>query len=228
MTKPIERAEHIYSATLFQYLNPDERTDFVKQDIVDHIEYEITQALKDHKKASRNPRYKHLYYARYVALHKYFVFIGCRRLGVNLFQALIHDWSKLLPVEWIPYTNHFYGSKPIQRDETGYYDASKQDDAFVFAWLHHQHLNPHHWQHYVLKRDDGDVRVLPMKEKHIREMVADWFGAGLTQSIIEGWDHKPNPKVWYEANKGHILLHPDSVKILLPLLDIAASWPECV
>jgi hypothetical protein len=227
MNSTPERAEHIYSATLFPHLHSEATDEVTKTEILEHITYEMNMAIEQDRMVRRRSQLKHFHYARYVALHKYYVFVGCRRLGVGMVQSLIHDWSKLLPVEWIPYTNHFYGAAPIQRDATGYYDASKQDEAFVYAWLHHQHLNKHHWQHWMLKQDDGSYRLLEMPERYVREMVGDWFGAGMTQSIIEKWSHKPNPKKWYERNRDKIKLHPRSIEILLPLLDIADTWPEC-
>ena len=34
--------------------------------------------------------------------HKYWVFVGCLKMGVHLHRALWHDWSKLLPDEFGP------------------------------------------------------------------------------------------------------------------------------
>jgi hypothetical protein len=48
MTTPIERAEHIYTATIWRYLDTPRRADpAVKQAIVDHIAYEIEQAVAE-------------------------------------------------------------------------------------------------------------------------------------------------------------------------------------
>lgn len=100
----------------------------------------------------------HLKYLRYVARHKRFVFEEGRKLGLGLWQLLVHDWSKFLPSEWNPYVRFFYGEKgtPIQRrDKTGYYKPTDTGDAdFDFAWLLHQKRNPHHWQWWCLPEDD--------------------------------------------------------------------------
>jgi hypothetical protein len=137
----------------------------------------------------------HLRYASYVARHKWFVFRAGLKTGVPLWRLLIHDWSKLTPAEWSPYVRSFYGPQPRT-------DEVKQ--AFDAAWLHHQHRNPHHWQHWLLQEDDGDLKTLEMPEHFVREMVADWMGAG--RAITGKWETIQ----WYEKNREKIKLHPAS------------------
>lgn len=131
----------------------------------------------------------HLRYAAYVTRHKWFVFVAGQRTRTPLWRLLIHDWSKLTPAEWTPYVRFFYTDAPDQR-------------ALDTAWLHHQHNNDHHWQHWVLREDDGATKALAMPEAACREMVADWMGAG---RVITGrWDVAS----WYGQNRSKIVLHP--------------------
>lgn len=51
----------------------------------------------------------HFAYLRYVVRHKVAVFRACRMLGVPLWRAIAHDWTKFLPCEWTPYVRWFYG-----------------------------------------------------------------------------------------------------------------------
>jgi hypothetical protein len=152
----------------------------------------------------------HLRYLRYVVLHKWYVFVACCRLGIP-WLGLIHDWSKLLPSEWFPYAAHFYGDYPewakmSAGKKSVYFGPTKESVAqnFDFAWLYHQHRNPHHWQFWVLREDDGGAKVLPMLDKYRREMLADWRGAG---RAITG---KDNTADWYVKNKHKMYLHPDT------------------
>lgn len=85
------------------------------------------------------------------------------------------------------------------------------DYDFDVAWLHHQKSNPHHWQYWILIRDTGAEVILPMPEVYIREMVADWRGAG---RAVE----KPDTLAWYAANKDKMRLHPDTRKRVEQLL----------
>lgn len=136
---------------------------------------------------------KHIHYAWYLIRHKWFVFRAGLSVGAPLWRLIIHDWSKLTPLEWTAYAESFYGPRP--RDE----DVKQH---FRLAWLHHQHCNPHHWQHWVLREDDGGTLALPMPEKLIREMVADWMGAG--RAITGKWEVMN----WYSLNEHKMNIHP--------------------
>lgn len=146
---------------------------------------------------------KHLKYLWYIIRHKWYVGRECVRRGLY-WRGLTHDLSKLLPSEWGPYTSYFYGSAA---------GTTEGEAAFDAAWLAHQHRNPHHWQHYVLREDDGATKVLPMPIPYLVEMVCDWIGAGMA---IRG-----DPRVWnwYEQNKDQIVLHPVTEAMLELLLE---------
>lgn len=147
---------------------------------------------------------RHLAYLNYVLRHKWFVFLAARRVGCSLWQAIIHDWHKFLPSEWRPYAATFY--KP---------DGSKQyveSPEFSKAWNLHQKRGRHHWQHWLITWDRGTTEPLEMDEKYVREMVADWMGAG--RAITGAWD-APG---WYLKNKEKIQLHPETRKLVEKIL----------
>lgn len=85
------------------------------------------------------------------------------------------------------------------------------------AWNRHQKRNRHHWQWWLITWDRGETNALPIPEADIREMVADWIGAGWA---IVG---RPNPLPWYEQNKTKIILHDDSRVTLERLLKEVAA-----
>ncbi len=158
----------------------------------------------------------HLKYLIYVLKHKWFVFQAGRRLRVNLFQLLIHDWSKFTIGEWWPYV-HFFYVRPPTPSATGYMHKPGQDMPFDVAWNHHQKVNKHHWQFWVLIQDNDEpkMRALPMPDKYVREMVADWMGAGMAQG-------KPDTGAWYKQNRGKIIMHVQTrrrVEMYLDCLD---------
>jgi hypothetical protein len=140
---------------------------------------------------------KHFEYLRYLLRHKWFVLLAGLKTGAPLWRLLIHDWSKFLPSEWFAYANWFYDPR---RD-------TKVDEfkaAFDQAWLAHQHRNPHHWQHWLLQKDDGTKKALPMPDHFVAEMVADWAGAG--RAIAGSWDIGP----WYRDSRDRMQLHMDT------------------
>lgn len=134
----------------------------------------------------------HLRYLSYVARHKWFVFRAGLKTRAPLWRLVIHDWSKFTPAEWGPYVRSFYGKE-------GRTPAVRA--AFDAAWLHHQHRNPHHWQHWVLQEDEGGKKTIPMPVKLVREMVADWAGAG--RAITGKWEVAS----WYRTNRHKMALH---------------------
>jgi hypothetical protein len=142
----------------------------------------------------------HYKYLSYVLRHKWYVFLEAKKLDIP-WLGFMHDMSKFRPDEWGPYVNFFYGKKAANpRDATGYYKPTNTGDiAFDYAWLLHQKRNRHHWQYWCLPNDDGTTVVLPMPERYLKEMLADWMGAGRAQG-------KPDCKAWYEANKHKIML----------------------
>jgi len=168
----------------------------------------------------------HWNYAKYIFWHKLFVFRAGLVLKVSIWRLLIHDWSKLLPCEWFPYAEFFYGKKKSTEWFRLYseYGAAELapwgesvQDLFDEAWLHHIHYNKHHWNYFVLVREDGDSFALPMPEKYVREMVADWYGAG--RAIIGKW----NITEWWEKHRGTIKLHPITRKLAEDLIVQAAK-----
>lgn len=131
-------------------------------------------------------------YFWYTVRHKAFVFIECLRLGIP-WRGLVHDLSKFLPDEFLPYARHFYGRPgPHAAADSG-------EEAFNLAWLKHQRRNLHHWQAWLLRFDDGTVRALEMPDEYRREMLADWRGAGRAQG-------KPDTLEWYMQNQQKMVL----------------------
>jgi hypothetical protein len=149
----------------------------------------------------------HLKYLKSVLRHKWYVFLACLQFRVPIWIAILHDWDKFLPDEWIPYANYFYGEK-VRRGVNGTYTRQAGEDAgFDFAWLLHQKRNKHHWQWWILPKDDGTTQLFPMSDLYRREMLADWFGAG--RAYVKDWTPL-EPMKWYQANKDKMQLHPET------------------
>lgn len=156
---------------------------------------------------------KHIQYFRYLVRHKWFVLLAGLKVGVSPWRLIKHDWSKFLPCEWFPYVESFYGVKRELRNDwraremriLGHWITKSREevqDAFNTAWLHHQHLNDHHWQHWVLREDSGSVKVLDMPLECVAEMIADWAGAG--RAITGKWEVSD----WYDKNREKMQLSP--------------------
>ncbi len=154
----------------------------------------------------------HLEYLAYIIRHKVAVFRAGRHFGAPLFRLIIHDWTKFLPSEWFPYARYFYGPKVYRNEE-----------LFEQAWNLHQKRNKHHWQYWACILEDFDeppIYCLKIPDKYIREMVADWTGAGMacakTKNLRTGIINARN---WYAQNRDRLKLHEDSRKEIERLLE---------
>ena len=80
-------------------------------------------------------------------------------------QVSMHDISKYSDYEYDAYCEYFYGDS-----KTG-----EVKENFDYAWLHHIHHNPHHWQYWLLQEDEGTLKALEMPKEYVLEMISDWW-----------------------------------------------------
>ena len=150
----------------------------------------------------------YLKYLRYVLVHKWYVYLECRKLGLGFWQAFSHDWSKFSRAEFPAYAKLFY------QDMTD--PVIKKN--FMTAWRHHISKNPHHWNYWLVDQEMGhDPEEFPayaMPERYLLEMIADWRGMG--RSLKQG-----DPALWYQANEAKIILHPTTRTQVHHLLGIS-------
>lgn len=110
-----------------------------------------------------------------------------------------HDKSKYSEEEYFDYCEYFYGSNK---------DTKETLENFNAAWLHHQHYNPHHWQHWVLRQDDGETIALEMPFEYICEMVADWWAFSWKNNdlyeIFSWYDNNTEKHIFHENTKSQV------------------------
>lgn len=134
-----------------------------------------------------------------------------------------HDQSKWSYDEYQAYDAYFYGPRGVNRKDGGSGTKETADDdileAFNYAWLHHIHNNPHHWQYWVLVNDDKELGnvVLEMPDRYILEMIADWWSfswrKGDLYEIFSWWNDHCDYILLGEKNREKVL------KLLRMILD---------
>lgn len=142
-----------------------------------------------------------------VLIHKWYVFRAGQITGVPFWRLIIHDWSKFSYTELFGYAGYIYGSA----------DKSK----WAKSWLHHFHHNSHHSEHYMLswlgnpEFYDGlgqyvapFVRLLPMPEHQVREMIADMMAT--SYKVTGSWDIAK----WLNENGPKMHLHDDTITLI--------------
>ena len=152
-------------------------------------------------------------YTDYIKEHRANIVKGLEWFEENLPEYLTpeiyglvdnHDASKYSEEEFDPYAKYFYTD-----DER----ANKKD--FEFAWLHHIHNNPHHWQHWVLINDEDGIRPLEIPKCYVIEMILDWWAFSWKKNKLD------EIFSWYENNKakGNFHINETSQEYIEEILD---------
>ena len=131
-------------------------------------------------------------------------FITYYHINFDIMKSRVveHDVSKFSPLEYTQYDEYFYGEHNVITQRN-----------FNKAWLHHQHLNPHHWQHWVLRNDDGTTIALDMDIYSVLEMICDWWSFSLKQN-------KPLEIInFYNNNKEHIMISDNTRCVVEEILE---------
>ena len=138
--------------------------------------------------------------------HKWFVLQAGLEVGcIPLWRLIAHDWSKFTLVEFGRYARwHF--------SDVG------DKEQWAAAWLHHQGLNPHHPEYWLLSwRGDPDfydgvgekvadyIVALPMPMTYVREFIADLMGA--SRAYTGSWDIS----AWLNREGLKWYLHSDTI-----------------
>ena len=129
------------------------------------------------------------------------IFDGCGAIDEQIFH---HDVSKNSNEEYTPYDLYFYGNNKSY--------AVVQN--FRKAWLHHIHVNPHHWQHWILINDDpgeGEI-LLEMPYPYIIEMICDWWAFSWQKGYLS------EIFSWYDEHQQYIKLAPKTREIVEDIL----------
>ena len=149
-------------------------------------------------------------YDAYLAMHKAEVNRAFRWIEENIPEVLSeldkdidwqiqfgHDESKTSKEEYQAYDLYFYGDR-----------SYKVVQDFKYAWLHHIHSNPHHWQYWVLVNDDAEegTVALEMPFEYVIEMICDWWSFSFKKGDLrEIFD-------WYKEHEDRMILHKKTKK----------------
>ena len=118
-----------------------------------------------------------------------------------------HDESKYSDEEFYAYLDHFY-------PEDGSEPSEENSPEYDLAWLHHQKVNPHHFQYWLLIRDDGDIKPLDMQPEYVCEMICDWESFHINNPSGD------NAYQWYQNNRSTIVLSNSTSELVDRLLEL--------
>lgn len=115
-----------------------------------------------------------------------------------LTAVLVHDESKNSVEEFTPYALRFFTPNGKERYK----------EEFDYAWLHHIHRNPHHWNYWVLVDGVGKITALEMPEHYVYEMICDWLSFGIKKGDLT------EIKSFNDSKRDEYILHPNTRKLV--------------
>ena len=135
----------------------------------------------------------------------------CWKMGL-FWQGLTHDLSKYSITE-LKIAKYYDGKRSphaVCRDKLGYSPS----------WMHHYHINKHHWQ-FWLDMEDYPDKVIPVKMpyKYVVESFCDMVGASKAYNQ-SNWTPDMVWDYWIKSCKGKRLMHEDSESLLENLLKL--------
>lgn len=140
-----------------------------------------------------------------ICVHKFWVAYYCFKAGLY-WQGIIHDLSKFSWIEFWESVKYYQGTKsPI--------DACKADKGYSLAWQHHKGRNPHHYEYWTDRYDDGTV-ALEMPYKYAVELICDWLGAGRAYMGKDFSYKKEYDWLINKLDKTHPKIHENTIKFV--------------
>jgi len=137
-----------------------------------------------------------------VMRHKAKVFKLCCKAGIPL-RGLLHDLSKFSPTEFFESVKYYTGNKsPII--------ASRQENGYSKAWLHHKGRNKHHFEYWYDEKIPEKMPIIPYK--YMAEMICDNLAAGMIYRGKE-WTQDYQLQYWNRAKQG-VTINPIVASIL--------------
>lgn len=120
-----------------------------------------------------------------------------------------HDASKYDTEEYQAYDAYFYGGNRS-------YEVVQN---FRKAWLRHIHLNPHHWQYWILNNDEPDEGeiILEMPYNYLIEMICDWWAFSWAEGDLTEIFQ------WYDKHKDYMKLAPKTREMVEIILEAIQS-----
>ena len=149
--------------------------------------------------------FKHL---KTVRTHRKYVRKACFTLGLY-WQGLTHDLSKysLTELSMCKYYTGKGSPHQVAREVLGYSPS----------WIHHYHVNKHHFQFWWDEDEEGKIIPMKMPYKYVIESFCDMLGASKAYNP-EKWQPILLLNYWEQKCLGKRIMHEDSIKLIDKLI----------
>ena len=145
--------------------------------------------------------FKHL---KTVHIHRNYVRKACFKMGL-FWQGLTHDLSKysLTELSMCKYYTGKGSPHQVAREVLGYSPS----------WIHHYHINKHHFQFWWDEDEEGKIIPMKMPYKYLIESFCDMLGASKAYNP-DNWQSQMLLDYWNNKCIGKRIMHEDSVRFL--------------
>ena len=139
-----------------------------------------------------------------VHTHRKWVRKYCFKMGL-VWQGLTHDLSKYSFTE-LSMCKYYTGKgspHQVAREVLGYSPS----------WIHHYHMNKHHFQFWWDEDEDGKIIPMKMPYKYLVESFCDMLGASKAYNP-DNWKPQMLLDYWEQRCIGKRIMHKDSTVFL--------------
>ncbi len=145
--------------------------------------------------------FKHL---KTVRTHRKFVRKACFKMGI-WWQGLTHDLSKysLTELSMCKYYTGKGSPHQVAREVLGYSPS----------WIHHYHMNKHHFQFWWDEDEKGTIIPMKMPYKYVIESFCDMLGASKAYNS-DDWGPDLLLCYWDQKCKGKRIMHEQSTNLV--------------
>ena len=136
--------------------------------------------------------------------HRKYVRKACFKMGL-VRQGLTHDLSKYSITE-LSMCKYYTGKgspHQVAREKLGYSPS----------WIHHYHMNKHHFQFWWDEDEDGKIIPMKMPYKYLIESFCDMLGASKAYNP-DNWKPQMLLDYWEQRCIGKRIMHEASVRFL--------------
>jgi hypothetical protein len=139
-----------------------------------------------------------------ITKHKYLVLKLCIKAGIP-WRGIVHDLSKYSPTEFFESVKYYQGKfSPIA--------ASKRENGYSKAWLHHKGRNKHHAEYWNDPRAIIQNPVIPYK--YAIEMICDTLAAGMVYNKKD-WTNSTQLEYWNRDKEKNVVIMNEKIMNLL-------------
>lgn len=145
--------------------------------------------------------FKHL---KTVHIHRKYVRKACFKMGL-FWQGLTHDLSKysLTELSMCKYYTGKGSPHQVAREVLGYSPS----------WIHHYHINKHHFQFWWDEDEEGKIIPMKMPYKYLIESFCDMLGASKAYNP-DNWQPQMLLDYWNNKCIGKRIMHEASIRFL--------------